>query len=95
MTTKELKQKGVKIEKIDNGYNVPKTLKLTMENTKCIIEIDKDDYFGLKSYVMSVNGKDLINEKGKSCRWENLENAKADALKLFNNEQQSNYFTYA
>lgn len=95
MTTKELRQCGIKIEKIDNGYRVTKTLRYTMNGKNTIIEIDKDDYFGIKSYVMEVNGKDVTNFLGKTLRWENLEDVSKDVLRIFNGDMPIHYFTYA
>lgn len=95
MTAKELRQCGIKIEKIDNGYRVPKTLRYTMNGKDTVIEIDKDDYFGIKSYVMTVNGVDLENKSGKLLRWESLLEAQKDVWTIFNGGVAFNYYTMA
>ena len=87
MTKKGLKNYyKIKEEKIDNGYRVHKTLKYTREGSDVIIEIDKDDYFGIKGYVMTINGKLAENFLGETLWWETLSQAQNDMVRVFNGQ---------
>lgn len=95
MTAKELRQCGIKIELVDNGYREPKTYKYTHESRKAVITIDKDNFFGIKSYVMEINGKEATNFFGKTLRWETLEEAQSDVVEIFNGNMPKHSYTMA
>lgn len=83
MKVKELKQAGIKRESIDNGYRVAPTYRYTYLNINLVIEVDKTESFGIKYYVMSINGKDVTNFKGVLCRWENMDDIQEDVYNIF------------
>ena len=96
MTAKKLKlYYGINEEKIDNGYKVPKTLQYTKENSKAVIEIDKDNLYGIKCYVMTINGKLAENFFNKTLFWDSLEEAKSDMIRIFMNQMPVNCHTLA
>lgn len=95
MNNKELKQFGIFCEHIDNGYGVAKTLKFTHKSKDIVITVDKDDWYGIKCYVMEVNGKEIQNFFGKTLRWYNLDDIKEDVLRIFNGDMPKNSFTFA
>ena len=94
MTNKTLKEAYlINEEKIDNGYRQPKTLRYTRQNSKAIIEIDSDNYFGEKCYVMTINGRLAENFFGKTLFWQTLEQAKKDIVRIFYNQMPCEYYT--
>ena len=80
MTKKELKEQGIEVEVIDNGYRVAPTYKYIYKARKTTIVVDKDDYFGTKSYVMEFNGNDVKNFYGRQLRWHTLAELHEDML---------------
>lgn len=78
MNVKELKEVGITRTKKDNGYGVPTTYQYSREGAKTVIEVDKDDVYGIKCYVASVNDRLLTNFIGKTLYWETLDDAQED-----------------
>lgn len=82
MTAKELKASGITRTKVDNGYRVAPTWQYSREGVTTVIELDKDDVYGTKCYVASINGRLLTNFLGKTLYWENQNAAQDDIYNM-------------
>lgn len=89
----DLKKLGIKHESVDNGYQVPKTHRFTKDDSKLVIDVDKEDYFGLKSYVISVNDELLTFYNGKVLNWDTMEDALDDVAKIFDGKFPTKFYT--
>lgn len=78
MNVKELKAVGIKRTKKDNGYRVAPTYQYSREGVKTVIEVDKDDIYGIKCYVASINDRLVTNFLGKTLYWETLDAIQED-----------------
>lgn len=82
MTIKELRAVGITREKVDNGYHVAPTWRYSREGVSTVIELDKDDVYGIKCYVASINNRLVTNFLGKTLYWENQIDAQTDIYNM-------------
>lgn len=82
MTIKELRAVGITREKVDNGYHIAPTWRYSKEGVDTVIELDKDDVYGIKCYVASINDRLVTNFLGKTLYWENQSAAQDDICNI-------------
>lgn len=82
MTIKELRASGITRTRIDNGYRVSPTWQYSKEGVDTVIELDKDDVYGIKCYVASIDGRLVTNFLGKTLYWENQSAAQDDICNM-------------
>lgn len=85
--------KKLHVEKIDNGYRVPKTTRFTIDNSDIVIDVDKDNDYGDTIYVISINNNLLTNYYNKTLKYENYALACEDVKDIFDGKMPSRYYT--